>query len=118
MLSRQRDSGLERIGNRMEKQAKKGPDNKPAKAKFDWKLLPDVVALIKPRSTIIAIGFGLMVINRLSGLILPASTKYLLDDVILKRQIRLLPVIVSAVVFATVLQGLTSYALTQLLSKS
>jgi subfamily B ATP-binding cassette protein MsbA len=118
MLSRQRDSGLERIGNRMEKQAKKGPDNKPAKAKFDWKLLPDVVALIKPRSTILAIGFGLMVINRLSGLILPASTKYLLDDVILKRQIRLLPVIVSAVVFATVLQGLTSYALTQLLSKS
>ena len=118
MLSRQRDSGLERIGNRMEKQAKKGPDNKPAKAKFDWKLLPDVLALIQPRSTIIAIGFGLMVINRLSGLILPASTKYLLDDVILKRQIRLLPVIVSAVVFATVLQGLTSYALTQLLSKS
>ncbi len=118
MLSRQRDSGLERIGNRMEKQAKKGQDNKPAKAKFDWKLLPDVLALIKPRSTIIAIGFGLMVINRLSGLILPASTKYLLDDVILKRQIRLLPVIVSAVVFATVLQGLTSYALTQLLSKS
>jgi ABC-type multidrug transport system fused ATPase/permease subunit len=118
MLSRQRDSGLERIGNRMEKQAKKGPDNKPAKAKFDWKLLPDVLALIKPRSTIIAIGFGLMVINRLSGLILPASTKYLLDDVILKRQVRLLPIIVSAVVFATVLQGLTSYALTQLLSKS
>jgi ABC-type multidrug transport system fused ATPase/permease subunit len=118
MLSRQRDSGLERIGNRMEKQAKKGPDNKPAKAKFDWKLLPDVLALIKPRSTIIAIGFGLMVINRLSGLILPASTKYLLDDVILKRQIRLLPIIVSAVVFATVVQGLTSYALTQLLSKS
>jgi ABC-type multidrug transport system fused ATPase/permease subunit len=118
MLSRQRDSGLERIGNRMEKQAKKGPDTKAAKAKFDWKLLPDVLALIKPRSAIIAIGFGLMVINRLAGLILPASTKYLLDDVILKRQTHLLPIIVSAVVTATIIQGLTSYALTQLLSKS
>jgi ABC-type multidrug transport system fused ATPase/permease subunit len=124
MLNRQRDSGLERIGNRMEQSAKKGPeakgtnDAKAAKAKFDWKLLPDVLALIKPRRAIIAIGFGLMVINRLSGLILPASTKYLLDDVILKKQIRLLPVIVAAVVTATIIQGLTSYSLTQLLSKS
>ena len=124
MLNRQRDSGLERIGNRMEQSAKKGPeakgtsDSKAAKAKFDWKLLPDVLALIKPRRTIIAIGFGMMVINRVSGLILPASTKYLLDDVILKKQIRLLPIIVAAVVTATIIQGITSFALTQLLSKS
>ncbi|MFZ0884591.1 MAG: hypothetical protein WAN14_14430, partial [Candidatus Acidiferrales bacterium] len=103
----------------MEQSAKKGPeakgtsDAKAAKAKFDWKLLPDVLALIKPRSTIIAIGFGLMVINRVSGLILPASTKYLLDDVILKKQTHLLPIIVTAVVTATIIQGLTSYALTQ-----
>lgn len=124
MLNRQRDSGLERIGNRMQQQAKKGPevkdtkDAKAAKAKFDWKLLPDVLALIKPRRGIIAIGVGLMVINRLSGLILPASTKYLLDDVILKKQTHLLPIIVTAVVTATIIQGLTSYSLTQLLSKS
>src|ERR1700675_957919 len=59
-----------------------------------------------------------MVIKRVSGLVLPASTKYLLDDVILKRQAHLLPVIVLTVVTATVIQGLTSYALTQLLSKS
>ncbi|MGA9733720.1 MAG: ABC transporter ATP-binding protein [Candidatus Acidiferrales bacterium] len=108
----------------MEQSAKKGPeakgtnDAKAAKAKFDWKLLPDVLALIKPRRAIIAIGFGLMVVNRLSGLILPASTKYLLDDVILKKQTHLLPIIVTAVVSATIIQGLTSYSLTQLLSKS
>ena len=103
----------------MERQEKKNSgDGKPAKAKFDWKLLPDVLALIKPRRGILAVGFGLMVINRVSGLVLPASTKYLLDDVILKRQAHLLPVIVLTVVTATVIQGLTSYALTQLLSKS
>ena len=38
------------MGNRMERQEKKNSgDGKPAKAKFDWKLLPDVLALIKPR---------------------------------------------------------------------
>jgi ABC-type multidrug transport system fused ATPase/permease subunit len=103
----------------MERQEKKrGEDGKPAKAKFDWKLLPDVLALLKPRRGILALGFGLMIINRLSGLVLPISTKYLLDNVIVKRESRLLPVIVLAVVTATVIQGLTSYALTQLLSKS
>src|SRR6202167_1418927 len=119
MLGRQTSPGVERMGNRMERQEKKNSgDGKPAKAKFDWKLLPDVLALIQPRRGVLAIGFGLMVINRVSGLVLPASTKYLLDDVILKRQARLLPVIVLVVVTATVIQGLTSYALTQLLSKS
>src|SRR5580692_7122510 len=119
MLGRQTSPGVERMGNRMERQEKKNSgDGKPAKAKFDWKLLPDVLALIKPRRGVLAIGFGLMVINRVSGLVLPASTKYFLDDVILKRQARLLPVIVLVVVTATVIQGLTSYALTQLLSKS
>src|SRR5271155_4056583 len=119
MLGRQTSPGVERMGNRMERQEKKNSgDGKPAKAKFDWKLLPDVLALIRPRRGILAVGFGLMVINRVSGLVLPASTKYFLDDVILKRQARLLPVIVLVVVTATGIQGLTSYALTQLLSKS
>jgi ABC-type multidrug transport system fused ATPase/permease subunit len=119
MLGRPTSPGVERMGNRMERQERKNSgDGKPAKAKFDWKLLPDVLALIKPRRWILISGFGLMVINRVSGLVLPASTKYFLDDVILKRQARLLPVIVLVVVTATVIQGLTSYALTQLLSKS
>jgi ABC-type multidrug transport system fused ATPase/permease subunit len=119
MLGRQASPGVERMGNRMERQEKKNSgDGKAAKAKFDWKLLPDVLALIKPRRGVLAAGFGLMVINRVSGLVLPASTKYLLDDVILRRQARLLPVIVLVVVTATVIQGLTSYTLTQLLSKS
>ncbi len=119
MLGRQTSPGVERMGNRMERQERKNSgDGKPAKAKFDWKLLPDVLALIKPRRWILITGFGLMVINRISGLVLPASTKYFLDDVILKRQARLLPVIVLVVVTATIIQGLTSYALTQLLSKS
>ena len=86
--------------------------------KSAWKNLPDVWALIKPRRGLLALGFVLMAINRLAGLVLPASTKYLVDNVISKRQIQLLTPIVLGVLGATVIQGLTSFTLTQLLSKS
>jgi ABC-type multidrug transport system fused ATPase/permease subunit len=91
---------------------------KSEKRKNAWRNLPDVWALIKPRRGLLALGFALMAINRLSGLVLPASTKYLVDNVISKRQIQLLTPIVLGVLGATVIQGLTSFTLTQLLSKS
>jgi ABC-type multidrug transport system fused ATPase/permease subunit len=92
--------------------------SKPKKTKNAWKNLPHVWALIKPRRGILAAGLLLMAVNRVSGLILPASTKYLVDDVIGKHHIHLLTPIVLAVLAATVIQGLTSFTLTQLLSKS
>jgi ABC-type multidrug transport system fused ATPase/permease subunit len=83
-----------------------------------WKSLPDVWALIKPRRGLLALGFLLMAINRVSGLVLPASTKYFLDNVISKREVKLLTPIVLAILGATLIQGITSFTLTQLLSKS
>jgi len=59
-----------------------------------------------------------MVVNRVSGLVLPASTKYLVDDVIGKRRLHLLYPLVGVVLLATIIQGLTSFALTQTLSKA
>jgi ABC-type multidrug transport system fused ATPase/permease subunit len=94
------------------------PPAKSEKRKNAWKNLPDVWALMKPRRGLLALGFVLMAINRLAGLVLPASTKYLVDNVISRRQIQLLTPIVLAVLAATVVQGLTSFTLTQLLSKS
>jgi ABC-type multidrug transport system fused ATPase/permease subunit len=99
-----------------EKDARATPKLK--KTKNAWKNLPHVWALIKPRRGILAVGLLLMAVNRISGLILPASTKYLVDDVIGKHHIRLLTPIVLTVLAATVIQGLTSFTLTQLLSKS
>ncbi|MCW5978769.1 MAG: hypothetical protein KIT09_11860 [Bryobacteraceae bacterium] len=58
-----------------------------------------------------------MQINRASGLVLPASTKFLFDDVIGRRHVELLTPLILAVLGATLIQGLTSYSLTQLLSK-
>src|SRR3954454_23405574 len=83
-----------------------------------FKALPEVWNLIRPRRTLLALGFGLMVINRVSGLVLPASTKFLVDDVIGKHQLHFLYPLVGVVLGATLLQGLTSYALTQTLSKA
>ena len=92
-----------------------------ARAKFsELKLraiLPDVWELIRPRRGLLAAGFGLMVINRVSGLVLPYSTRYLIDRVITKHQLELLKPLVIGVLIATAIQGITSFALTQLLSK-
>ncbi len=82
------------------------------------KVLPEIWKLVKPRRWLLAGSFGLMIINRASGLVLPASTRYLIDDVMDKHRIGLLPIIVGVVVVATLLQGITSFTLTQLLSKA
>ena len=95
-----------------------GAVEKKAKKKINWSSLPEIWALIQPRRGILALGFLLMAINRICGLVLPASTKFLVDDVITNRQQQLLLPIVGAVVGATIIQGLSSFALTQLLSKS
>jgi len=81
-------------------------------------LWPDLREMILPRRKILAVGFVLMIINRLSGLVLPGSTKYLIDDVIGKKNWDLLLPLVGAVLGATLIQGVTSFTLTQLLSKA
>lgn len=81
------------------------------------KVLPEVWKLMRPRLWLLSGSFLLMIINRASGLILPASTRYLIDNVMGKHQLHLLPIIVGVVVIATVIQGVTSFTLTQLLSK-
>jgi ABC-type multidrug transport system fused ATPase/permease subunit len=91
---------------------------KSEKRKNAWKSLPDVIALIKPRRGLLALGFVLMAINRVAGLVLPGSMKYFVDNVVLHRQVQLLTPLVLAVLGATIVQGLTSFSLTQLLSKS
>jgi subfamily B ATP-binding cassette protein MsbA len=81
-------------------------------------LLPDVWALVKPRRALLALALVLMAIGRVAGLVLPASTKYLIDDVIGLRNLGLLLPLVGAVVGATVVQALSSFALVQLVSKA
>jgi ABC-type multidrug transport system fused ATPase/permease subunit len=94
-----------------------GP-SKPGKKTEIFKALPEILQLIRPRRALLSLGLVLMVINRVSGLVLPASTKYLVDDVIAKKHYHLLYPLVGTVLAATLIQGLTSFALTQTLSKA
>lgn len=73
---------------------------------------------MRPRRGLLASGFVLMVINRVAGFVLPASTKYLIDDVINKHHLGTLQRLIGVVLVATAVQGVTSFALTQLLSKA
>jgi len=59
-----------------------------------------------------------MAINRVSGLVLPYSTKFLIDTVIAKHHAERLRPLVILVLCATIIQGITSFSLTQLLSKA
>jgi len=81
-------------------------------------LWPDIREMIRPRRGILALGFVLMIINRLCGLVLPGSTKYLIDTVIGKHRVDMLLPLVLAVSTATIIQGITSFSLTQLISKA
>ncbi len=63
----------------------------------------------------LAIGFSLMIVNRFMGLVLPASSKFLIDEVIIKHQVHMLNWIALFAGLATVVQAVTSFALSQTL---
>jgi ABC-type multidrug transport system fused ATPase/permease subunit len=94
------------------------PDKKTEKKKLAWKSLPDAWALLKPRRSVLALGFLLIMINRVVGFALPAASKFVFDNVIAKHQVQFLIPIVLTVISATLIQGITSFTLTQLFSKS
>jgi subfamily B ATP-binding cassette protein MsbA len=100
--------------NSPQKPSKKPPLN----AKRLRAVAPVVWELMRPRKGLLALGFVLMVINRVSGLVLPYSTRYLVDSVITKHRVELLRPLVLTVLVATIIQGITSFSLTQLLSKA
>ncbi|HEU5217925.1 MAG TPA: ABC transporter ATP-binding protein [Gemmatimonadales bacterium] len=62
-----------------------------------------------------AIGFLIMLVNQLAGLVLPASSKFLIDNVIKAGERHLLLPIALAVLAATLVQALTSFALVRVL---
>ncbi len=94
------------------------PQAKPASRPQLRAVLPLVWELIRPRRALLALGFVLMAINRVAALVLPYSTRFLIDNVIIKRHAHLLKPLVLGVLLATVIQGITSFSLTQLLSKA
>jgi subfamily B ATP-binding cassette protein MsbA len=72
--------------------------------------------IIWPRKNLILVGLILIVISRLASLVLPWATKYIIDDVIAKGDLNMLKLILIAVVGSVIIQAITSFLLTKLLS--
>ncbi len=72
-------------------------------------------ALIWARRGRLGLGLALMLVNRLSGLVLPATSKFLIDDVINKGRADLLMPLAFAAGAATLVQAISSFALSQVL---
>jgi ABC-type multidrug transport system fused ATPase/permease subunit len=89
----------------------------PKKKKFDlsrsWE---ESRALLWAHRKSLTLGFGLMIIDRLAGFVLPASSKFLIDEVLGKQRYELLWPLALAAGGATVLQAITSFALAQVVS--
>ncbi|MFK5890390.1 MAG: ABC transporter ATP-binding protein [Flavobacteriaceae bacterium] len=72
--------------------------------------------IIWPRRKLIFIGLILIIISRLAGLVLPGASKYLMDDVIVNKDMHQLKLLLLIVVGSIVVQATTSFLLTRLLS--
>src|ERR671911_1621948 len=72
--------------------------------------------IIWPRRNLLLVGLVLIVISRLAGLVPPAATKPFVDDVLVKQDFQLLPKILVWVTIAILVQAITSFLLTKLLS--
>ncbi len=84
------------------------------------KLWPEIKALVAPRKGLLVAGMALMAVNRVAGLVLPYTSKTLLDKVLSQTNPHpeLLPRIIALVFSAMIVQAITSFSLTQLLSKA
>jgi ABC-type multidrug transport system fused ATPase/permease subunit len=101
-------------GRRSEAAVTAEPD-KPKKKKLTSAAWQEAKALIWARRGRLGIGLALMLVNRVSGLVLPATSKFLIDDVINKGRADLLMPLAFAAGAATLVQAVSSFALSQVL---
>ncbi len=90
----------------------KPPEKKQLKLDEVWREARDLIWARRGR---LATGLALMLVSRVAGLVLPATSKYLIDDVIGKGRHELLPLLAMAAGVATLVQAVTSFALSQIL---
>jgi ABC-type multidrug transport system fused ATPase/permease subunit len=88
------------------------PKKKAVSASAAWREARSLLWAHRRRLTA---GLALMLVSRLAGLVLPASSKYLIDDVVGKNRTDLLPLIALAAGSATLIQAITSFVLSQIL---
>jgi subfamily B ATP-binding cassette protein MsbA len=77
-----------------------------------WREAKDLIWKARWR---LALGSSLMLVSRLSGMVLPASTKFIGDEVFVNRRYELLKWIALAIGVSALIQAVTSFALSQIL---
>ena len=75
-------------------------------------------AIVSSRRYVLLLGFVLMLINRISGFVIPVSAKFLIDDVLSKHHTYLLKPIMAAMILGALIQAASSFGFTQLLFRS
>ncbi|MGH7667888.1 MAG: ABC transporter ATP-binding protein, partial [Gemmatimonadaceae bacterium] len=86
---------------------------KPLDPKRAWREARELIAEHRRSLTI---GLSLMVVSRLAGFVLPVSSKFFIDTVIGKHRAHLLVPLALGVAGATLLQAITSFLLSQVVS--
>jgi len=96
--------------------ANKDSEEKAPKKKVRWSVAwEEARRLLWARRRRLILGFVLLIISRLAGMVVPAMTRTLIDQVIGEGQTELLPKIAIAGVLATTIQAITAFALAILL---
>lgn len=75
----------------------------------------ELVWLFKRHRALVALGVALTFVSRAAGLVLPASSKYFIDDVLVDRRASLLLPLAAAIIAAGIIQAATSYTLSLVL---
>jgi subfamily B ATP-binding cassette protein MsbA len=92
-----------------------GRAEEPKPARFTRAAWDEARALLWKHRKRLSLGLALMVVNRLAGLVLPATSKFLMDDVVGRQRWELLPTLVLAVAAATLVESATSFSISQVL---
>ncbi len=72
--------------------------------------------IIWPRKKLLFIGLILIIISRAAGLVAPWATKPFMDDILVRKDLAILPQLLIFVIVAILIQAVTSFLLTKLLS--
>ena len=91
----------------------------PKKKRFTWErispLMREAFEIAWKRRSRLALAFPLILLNRIASIVLPGTTKFLIDDVIGKHNYALLPKLALAAAAASLIEAASSFSLAQLL---
>ncbi|UCD61164.1 MAG: ABC transporter ATP-binding protein [Flavobacteriaceae bacterium] len=72
--------------------------------------------IIWPRRNLVLIGLVLIVVSKAASFVAPMSLKYLMDDIIPDKDMEFLKILLGIVILAILIQAVTSFLLTKILS--